>query len=74
MSLSAYQYALLRLLITACPIRGQIYYAHECAPCDGTCENPNPVCPAICKPGCACPRGKVIKNGKKCVKPEKCKK
>ena len=58
-------------LITECPIKGQIYYP-GCAPCDGTCENPIVACPAVCRPGCACPKGKVIKNGKKCVKPKKC--
>ena len=60
------------LPITVCPIKGQIYYP-ECAPCDATCENPDVAgCLPICKPGCACPRGEVIKKGKKCVKPEKC--
>ena len=58
-------------LITACPIKGQIYYP-ECAPCDGTCENPNPPCPEICRPGCACREGKVIKNGRRCVNPKNC--
>ena len=53
-----------------CPIKGQKYF--ECAPCPATCEEPNPICPKICKPGCACPEGKVLKNGKECVKPEKC--
>jgi hypothetical protein len=55
---------------TECPIKGQKYF--ECAPCPATCEEPNPICPKICKPGCACPEGKVLKNGKECVKPEKC--
>ena len=60
------------LLITECPIKGQIYYP-RCAPCDTTCENPNVTgCLPICRPGCACPPGKVIKNGRRCVKPEKC--
>ena len=59
------------LPITECPIKGQIYYP-ECAPCDGTCENPNPPCPAICKPGCACPRGEVILGGKQCVHISQC--
>ena len=59
------------LLKTACPIRGQIYYP-ECAPCDGTCENPNPVCPQVCKPGCACPAGQVIQDGRMCVSKTDC--
>ena len=59
------------LLITVCPIKGQIFYS-GCAPCDGTCENPNPVCPRICEPGCACPKGQVIKDGKECVNKTEC--
>ena len=58
------------LLITVCPIEGQIYYP-GCAPCDGTCENPNPPCLTICEPGCACPKGQVIKDGK-CVDKTEC--
>ena len=58
-------------LTTECPIQGQIFY-HDCAPCDGTCENPIVPCPAICRPGCACPRGQVIKDGKKCVNLKEC--
>ena len=50
---------------------GQIFYP-DCAPCDGTCENPIVPCPAICKPGCACPIGQVIKDGKKCVNKTEC--
>ena len=59
------------LPITACPIKGQIHYP-ECAPCDGTCENPNPVCSKICEPGCACPKGQVIKDGRECVNKTEC--
>ena len=51
------------LLITECPIEGQIYYP-KCAPCDVTCGKPVVPCLAICEPGCACPPGKVIKLGK----------
>ena len=65
-----YFYQFYCLLITVCPIEGQIYYP-ECAPCDGTCENPNPPCPRICRPGCACPEGQVIKDGK-CVDKTEC--
>ena len=68
------------LLITACPVRGQIYYP-ECAPCDGTCDNPNPPCPRIicngrcekyCEPGCACPEGQVIFDRKACINKTEC--
>ena len=55
----------------SCPVRGQIYYP-ECAPCDGTCRNPNPPCPLICKPGCACPEGYVIFDRKACVNKSEC--
>ena len=65
-----YFYQFYCLLITVCPIEGQIYYP-ECAPCDGTCENPNPPCPRICRPGCACPEGQVIKDGK-CIDKTEC--
>ena len=50
---------------------GQIYYP-ECVPCDGTCDNPNPVCPKICKPGCACPEGQVIFDRKACINKTEC--
>ena len=64
------------LLITECRIKGQIYYP-KCAPCDTLCERPNRtynpiVCPAVCKPGCACPVGQLIKYGLMCVKPKDC--
>ena len=69
------------LLITVCPIEGQIYYP-GCAPCDGTCEDPDPLCPRnliicngrcekTCEPGCACPKGQVIKD-RKCVDKTEC--
>ena len=47
--------------IAACPIKGQIYYP-RCKPCDGTCQEPNPPCFAICEPGCACPFNMVVHN------------
>jgi hypothetical protein len=45
----------------------------QCKGCDGTCSNPNPPCPRICKPGCACKMGHVRtgSNGK-CIKMEQC--
>ena len=71
--ITVYLHEFYRLLTTACPIKGQIYYP-ECSPCNVTCENLHPPCYQICIPGCACPPGKVIKNGRRCVKPEKCEK
>ena len=50
---------------------GQIYYP-DCAPCDGTCDNPNPPCPKICEPGCACPKGHVIFDRKACISIAEC--
>nr|CAB3267843.1 zonadhesin [Phallusia mammillata] len=52
-----------------CPAN-QIYYP-ECKPCQATCDNPHPICPAICKPGCGCPEGQVL-SGLKCVKRSQC--
>jgi hypothetical protein len=45
----------------------------QCRGCDGTCENPTPLCPRICMPGCACKHGHVRdgSNGK-CVPKETC--
>ena len=52
-----------------CPIEGQIY--HRCAPCEGTCDEPDPPCPKICIPGCACPDGSVLHNNV-CIKNDQC--
>jgi hypothetical protein len=47
----------------------------QCKGCDGTCDTPNPPCPRICVPGCACKLGHV-RTGKSgsCIKLEQCKK
>ena len=52
-----------------CPLEGQIY--HRCAPCEGTCDEPDPPCPRICIPGCACPDGSVLHNDV-CIKEDQC--
>lgn len=45
----------------------------QCKGCDGTCDHPNPMCPRICIPGCACKRGylRAAQNGK-CIPKEEC--
>ena len=57
-----------------CPYEGMRYYDidnYECAPCTGTCEEPNPICPLVCRSGCACPRGTVLHEGE-CVDETEC--
>ena len=54
---------------TECPIEGQVF--SECKGCDGTCEQPLVPCPKICLPGCSCPVGTVVHEGK-CVPLEDC--
>ena len=64
------------ILITACPIKGQI--RRECAShpsCHRACNSTGPLaCPAICiVNGCECPAGTVIdwiRN--ECVTPRQC--
>ena len=63
-----------------CPYEGMRYYdisRDQCAPCTGTCEEPNVPCPAICRSGCACPPGTVLHEGEcisvtECPKGESC--
>jgi hypothetical protein len=45
----------------------------QCKGCDGTCANPNPLCPRICIPGCACKQGHLRSgpNGK-CIMAQQC--
>ena len=58
--------------LAGCPYKGMRYYIQgECAPCFGTCEEPNVPCPLICGPGCACPPGTVLHEGE-CIPTEKC--
>ena len=60
--------------LAGCPYEGMRYYdvsEGECAPCFGTCEEPNVACPAICRSGCACPPGTVLHEGE-CIPTEEC--
>ncbi|XP_012544322.3 von Willebrand factor [Bombyx mori] len=43
-----------------------------CEPCNRTCENPFPVCPAQCARGCFCKDGLVRDKDGKCVELEQC--
>ena len=57
-----------------CPYKGMRYYdisKGECAPCFGTCEEPNVPCLAICRSGCACPPGTVLHEGE-CIAVTEC--
>ena len=57
-----------------CPYEGMRYYdasKGQCAPCTGTCEEPNVPCPRICRSGCACPPGTVLHEGE-CTPKEEC--
>ncbi|KAK0412468.1 hypothetical protein QR680_006224 [Steinernema hermaphroditum] len=49
-------------------------YFVQCRACEGTCENPEPVCTRMCRPaGCFCnpSDGFVRKNGR-CIEKERC--
>ncbi|KAH7696773.1 SWM-1 protein [Aphelenchoides avenae] len=51
---------------------GDDEYLNDCGGCDGTCENPNPVCIALCgKPACRCSTG-YVRHGGKCIPAELC--
>ncbi|XP_060804895.1 zonadhesin [Amyelois transitella] len=43
-----------------------------CEPCNRTCDNPNPVCPAQCARGCFCKGDLVRDKDGRCVNYEKC--
>ncbi|XP_063829699.1 mucin-6-like isoform X1 [Ostrinia nubilalis] len=43
-----------------------------CEPCNKTCDNPRPVCPAQCSRGCFCKDDLVRDKDGRCVKLEKC--
>ncbi|KAJ8712575.1 hypothetical protein PYW07_005417 [Mythimna separata] len=45
-----------------------------CEPCNRSCDNPNPVCPAQCSRGCFCRRGLLRDRDGTCVTPDKCSK
>ncbi|XP_061719202.1 zonadhesin-like isoform X2 [Cydia pomonella] len=49
---------------------GQVY--KDCEPCEKTCFNPNPICPAQCNRGCFCEDGLVKSPNGQCVKREDC--
>jgi len=56
---------------TECPNKSMVW--NQCGGCKRTCEVPNPVCIAMCRPGCECPKGTVWNNmALMCVHPEKC--
>jgi hypothetical protein len=44
----------------------------QCKGCDGTCKNPNPMCPRICIQGCACKEGHLRSETGKCVMTREC--
>ena len=46
----------------------------KCAtPCPLVCGQPKPeICAAMCKPGCACPKNKWLREDGKCVKRKQC--
>jgi hypothetical protein len=51
---------------------GQNEEFRQCKGCDGTCKNPNPLCPRICIPGCACKRGFLRSEEGKCIETREC--
>lgn len=67
----AYQYD------TSEPRSGDLQCPHNeeyrfCEPCVKTCDNPNPICPAVCARGCFCKGDLVRDRDGKCVKVESC--
>ena len=60
------------ICVKECEIVGQTF--SRCAsPCPRTCENPNPVCIALCVQGCMCPPGEVVDTAAgRCVPQELC--
>ena len=49
---------------------GQIY--KDCKLCDRTCNEPNPVCNKMCKPGCSCPPEAPIWQNGECTTESMC--
>ncbi|KAL4702664.1 hypothetical protein ACJJTC_002388 [Scirpophaga incertulas] len=45
-----------------------------CEPCNKTCDNPNPICPAQCARGCFCKADLVRDRDGRCVELNKCSK
>ena len=60
------------ICVKECEIVGQTF--SRCAsPCPRTCENPNPICIALCVQGCMCPSGEVVDTAAgRCVPQELC--
>jgi hypothetical protein len=54
------------------PVCGDNEEYRQCKGCDGTCKNPNPICPRICVPGCACKEGHLRNDAGKCVETREC--
>lgn len=47
----------------------------SCGGCEGTCDNPNPMCQAVCQPaGCHCPIPYVRGPKGSCIHKDLCKK
>uniref|UniRef100_A0A914N7F8 TIL domain-containing protein n=1 Tax=Meloidogyne incognita TaxID=6306 RepID=A0A914N7F8_MELIC len=44
----------------------------RCGSCDGSCTNPDPICPAICKKGCVCRSDFVRNKNNTCIDGNKC--
>jgi len=62
--------------VEAAPVLAQVCSDNEeyrqCKGCDGTCKNPNPICPRICIPGCACKQGHLRNDKGHCVQTREC--
>ncbi|TKR89858.1 hypothetical protein L596_013899 [Steinernema carpocapsae] len=60
--------------LNRCPKKcGQNEVWRECSGCDGTCQNPNPICPKNCQPPkCQCKSGFVRNAQGKCVALSSC--
>jgi hypothetical protein len=54
------------------PVCGDNEEFRECKGCDGTCKNPNPLCPRICVRGCACKPGHVRSETGQCIMTQQC--
>ncbi|XP_071941274.1 neurogenic locus notch homolog protein-like [Antedon mediterranea] len=54
---------------------GDLVFSDCASACPPTCKNPDIVCKALCRPGCTCPKGKVLTrfHSKRCVRPSNCK-
>ena len=69
-------HSILQLLLRIAPptcSNGMVY--SDCAsPCNLTCDNYQnpPICPSVCRQGCACPSGMVLNNQGWCVSTTDC--